>query len=115
MVRIEDVPRAIEARGYATDGALDIVVHAGEGETNRAGEEIAVSVRVTAGRAEVSAATRGAASALRTTRATLSSLLYGALKPSDAARLGLADADARTLARADAVFAMPPVAPVDAF
>ncbi len=115
MVRIEDVPRAIEARGYATDGVLDIVVHAAEGETNGAGEEIAVSVRVTGGRAEVSAATRGAASALRTTRATLSSLLYGGLKPSDAARLGLADADARTLARADAVLAMAPVAPVDAF
>jgi predicted acetyltransferase len=114
MVRIEDVPRAIEARGYAADGALDIVVHASEGETNGAGEEIAVSVRVAGGRAEVSAA-RGAAAALRTTRAALSSLLYGGLRASDAARLGLADADARTLARADAVFAMAPVAPIDAF
>jgi predicted acetyltransferase len=114
MVRIEDVPRAIEARGYAADGALDIVVHAREGETNGAGEDIAVSVRVAGGLAEVSAA-RGAAAALRTTRAGLASLLYGALRPSDAVRLGLADADGRTLARADAVFAMPPVAPIDAF
>lgn len=114
MVRIEDVPRAIEARGYAADGVLDLVVHAGEGETNGAGEEIAVSVRVASGRAGVSAA-RGVASALRTTRAGLASLLYGALRPSDAVRLGLADADARTLARADAVFAMAPVAPIDAF
>jgi len=114
MVRIEDIPRAIEARGYAADGALDLVVHAGEGETNGAGEEIAVSVRVAGGRAEVSAA-RGAAVALRTTRAGLASILYGALRPSDAVRLGLADADARTVARADAVFAMSPVAPIDAF
>jgi predicted acetyltransferase len=114
MVRIEDVPRAIEARGYGADGALDLVVHAGDGETNGAGDELAVSVRVTGGRAEVSAA-RGAAAALRTTRAGLASILYGALRPSHAVRLGLADADSRTLARADAVFAIAPVAPIDAF
>jgi predicted acetyltransferase len=114
MVRIEDLPRAIEARGYAADGSLDLVVHAGEGDTNGAGEEIAVSVRVAGGRAQVSAA-RGAAAALRTTRAGLASILYGALRPSDAVRLGLADADARTVGRADAVFAMSPVAPMDAF
>ena len=114
MVRIEDVPRAIEARGYAAEGSLDLVVHAGEGETSGAGEEIAVSVRVAGGRAQVSAA-RGAAAAVRTTRAGLASILFGALRPSDAVRLGLADADARTLARADAVFAMSPVAPMDAF
>ena len=114
MVRIEDVPRAIEARGYAADGAFDVVVHAGEGETNGAGDEIAVSVRVDGGRAEVSAA-RGAAAALRTTRAALASMLYGGLRPSDAVRLGLADADARTLARADAILSMAPLASVDPF
>jgi predicted acetyltransferase len=115
MVRIEDVPRAIEARGYAADGAFDVVVHAGDGEANGgAAEEIAVSVSVSGGRAEVSAA-RGASAALRTTRAALASLLYGALRPTDAVRLGLADADARTLARADAIFAMPPLLPIDPF
>ena len=102
MVRIEDIPRAIEARGYAADGALDLVVHAGEGETNGAGEE-------------KSKLASGPAALLRTTRAGLASILYGALRPSDAVRLGLADADARTVARADAVFAMSPVAPIDAF
>lgn len=114
MLRIEDVPRAIEARGYAADGALDVVVHAGDGETAGAAEEIAVSVRVEGGHAEVSSA-RGASAALRTTRAALASLLYGGLRPTDAVRLGLADADPRTLARADAIFAMPPLLPIDPF
>jgi predicted acetyltransferase len=114
MVRIEDISRAIEARGYAADGALDVVVHAGEGESGASGDEIAVSVRVDGGRAEVSAA-RGAAGALRTTRGALATVLYGGLRASDAVRLGLADADARTLARADAIFALAPLSPLDSF
>lgn len=114
MVRVEDVPRAIEARGYSTDGAFDLVVHASENGVNGAGDEIAVSIRVDNGHAEVSAA-RGAAGAIRTTRATLASLLYGGLRPSDACRMGLADADARTAARADAILAMPAPTPIDPF
>jgi predicted acetyltransferase len=114
MVRIEDVPRAIEARGYPTDGAFDLVVHTGQRDRNGAGDELAVSVRVADGHAEVSAA-RGAAGAIRTTRATLASLLYGGLRPSDAVRIGLADADARTLARVDAILAMPSPTTVDPF
>ena len=114
MVRIEDVPRAIEARGYPAEGAFDIVVHGGVRDGNGAGDELAVSVRVADGHAEVSAA-RGAAGAIRTTRATLASLLYGGLRPSDAVRMGLADADARTLARADAILAIAPPMPVDPF
>jgi predicted acetyltransferase len=114
MVRIEDVPRAFEARGYAADGTFDVVVHAGDGAANVAGDEIAVSVRVEQGRAEVSAA-RAAAAAFRTTKNVLASLLYGGLRPSDAVRLGLAAADPRTLARIDPIFAMAPLAPVDPF
>lgn len=119
MVRIEDIPRAIEARGYPADGAFDVVVHAGDGDEPSATngveqDEIAVSIRVEGGRAEVSAA-RGAAASLRTTRAGLASLLYGGLRPSDAVRMGLADADRRTLARADAILFMPPMLPLDAF
>jgi predicted acetyltransferase len=114
MVRIEDVPRAIEARGYSADGSFDIVVHAAEGEANGAGDEIAVSVAVEGGRAEVSSA-RGAKASLRTSRGVLASMLYGGLRASDAVRLGLADADARTLARADSILAMAPLAPVDPF
>jgi predicted acetyltransferase len=107
MLRIEDVPRALAARGYPADGALDVVV---DGKN----EELAVSVRVRDGRAEVSSPL-GAAAALRTTRSTLASVLYGGLRATDAARLGLLDADARTLARADAIFALPPLTPVDPF
>jgi predicted acetyltransferase len=103
MVRIEDVHRAIEARGYAADGSFDVVV----------ADEIAMSVRVDGGRAEVGAA-RGT-SALRAGRASLAAIFYGGLRPSDAARLGLVDADERTLARIDAIVAMPAVAPIDAF
>jgi predicted acetyltransferase len=116
MVRIEDVPRALEARGYSAEivGTLDVVVHADEAERLRGGEELAVSVHVEGGRAEVSAA-RGAAAALRTTRAALASVLYGGLRASDALRLGLVDADPRTIARAEAMFALAPMAPVDPF
>lgn len=114
MIRIEDVPRAIEARGYAAEGSFDVVVHAADGEVDGAGEEIAVSVHVAGGRAEVSAA-RAASGAIRTTKAALASILYGGLRLSDAVRLGLADADTRTLARADAILAVAPLAPVDPF
>ena len=114
MVRVEDVPRALEARGYRADGTFDVVVHAGPGDRSGAGDDLAVSVRVADGHAEVSAA-RGAAGAIRTTRATLASLLFGGLRASDAVRLGLADADPRTLARADAILGIPPPLPVDPF
>lgn len=114
MVRIEDVPRALESRGYAADGAFDVVVDAGEGASNGAGEEIAVSVSVADGRAHVSAA-RGAAGAIRTTRAGLASLLYGGLRLSDAARLRLAEADPRTVARVEPILAIAPPAPLDPF
>jgi predicted acetyltransferase len=116
MVRIEDVSRAIEARGYAADGSFDVIVRPHPGETNGAhGEdEIAVAVEVAGGRATVSPP-RAASSALRTSRAALASMLYGGLSASDAVKLGLADADPRTLARIDPVLAMPPVAPIDPF
>jgi len=104
MVRVEDVARAIEARGYAADGAFDVAVT----------DEIAVSVEVSGGRATVGSA-RSAAQAIRTTRAGLASLLYGGLGVRDAVQLGLAEADARTVERADAILALPPPAPIDPF
>jgi predicted acetyltransferase len=109
MVRVEDVPRAFEARGYAEDGAFDVVLLGDDGR-----EELAVSVRVLDGRAEVAAA-RGAAGAIRTSRSALASLLYGGLRLHDAQRLHLAVADPRTVARVDAVLALPPLAPVEPF
>jgi len=113
MVRIEDPTRAFEARGYLGEGAFDVAVHADEGFPSSA-EEMALSVRVTGGRAEVSAA-RAASSALRTTRGGLASMLYGGVRVTDAVRMVLAAADAKTAAHADAVLALPAVAPVDPF
>jgi predicted acetyltransferase len=104
MVRIEDAHRAIEARGYAADGAFDLVVE---------DDAMAMSVRVENGRAVVGPAKGGAS--MRLSRSALAGILYGGLTATDAARLGLAFAEARTLARIDGVVAMPPVAPVDAF
>jgi len=113
MVRVEDVTRAIEARGYAADGSFDVAILAGEA-SNGAADEIAVSVRVEDGRAEVASA-RAASSALRTTRGGLASILYGGVRVADAARLGLVEGDARTLARADLVLTLPPLLPIDPF
>lgn len=114
MIRIEDIPRAIAARGYRADGAIDIVVRSDPEDTTAPREDLAVSARITSGHADVSIA-RAVSGALRTTRATLASLLYGGLLPSDAVRMGLAEADARTLARADAILGLPSPLPVDPF
>lgn len=103
MVRIEDVHRAIEARGYAADAAFDVVVE----------DDAAMSVRIARGSAEVSAARGGGA--LRASRASLAAVFYGGLAASDAGRLGLVDADALTLAQIDEALSAPPVAPIDAF
>jgi predicted acetyltransferase len=108
MVRVEDVPRAIEARGYAAPTAFDLVIE---------DADTAVHVRVDGGRATVSAAEGGGG--LATSRRGLAAILYGGLRPADAVRLGVAEArrdpDGRILARADQALAIPPVAPLDAF
>ena len=114
MVRIEDVQRAIEARGYGADGTFDLVMTSGD-PASSAAEEMAVSVRVEGGRATVSAPNRDAREAIRTSRSGLASILYGGLRVGDAVRLGLADADPRISARAEAVLALAPPAPIDRF
>lgn len=105
MVRIEDVHRAIEARGYRAEGelAFDVVVD----------DEIAMAVSIAGGRASVSGARGGAV--LRASRATLAGIFYGGLRATDLARVGLLDADARLLERIDAIVALPPLAPIDSF
>jgi predicted acetyltransferase len=103
MIRIEDFTRAIEARGYSGAGAFDVVI----------GDELAMSVVVEDGRAEVGPA-RGGPS-VKTTRSGLAAILYGALPASRAVALGLADADPRTAARIDSIAAIPPVFVVDTF
>lgn len=114
MVRIEDVQRAIEARGYGADGTFDLVMTSGD-PSSSAAEEMAISVRVEGGRATVSAPNRDAREAIRTSRSGLASILYGGLRVGDAVRLGLADADPRITARAEPVLALAAPAPIDRF
>jgi predicted acetyltransferase len=113
MVRVEDVPRALGARGYTGSGVFDVIVRSPEGDE---ADGIAVGVRVRDGRAEVGPA-RGSlrSGALLTTRAGLAAIFFGGLSASDAVALGLAEADARVAARIDAIARIPPLAPVDAF
>lgn len=116
MVRIEDIPRSIEARGYpggAHAESFDVVVQSSD-PTKGAADEIAISVQVEGHRARVASA-RAAASAVRTTRAGLAAVLYGGVPLGAAVRLGLADADPRTVARVEPVLALPPPAPIDSF
>jgi predicted acetyltransferase len=104
MVRIEDMHRAIESRGYANgEATFDVVVD----------DEIAMAVTIADGRATVSGARGGAV--LRASRSTLAGIFYGGLPATSAARLGLADADARTIERIDALALLPPLAPIDPF
>src|SRR5262249_55377633 len=72
MIRIEDVPRALMARGYRGSGTFDIVVREAD-----ATEVVAACVRVRDGRADVGPARGGGA--LQTTRAGLAAIFYGAL------------------------------------
>ncbi|HVH45147.1 MAG TPA: GNAT family N-acetyltransferase [Labilithrix sp.] len=110
MLRIEDVPRAIAARGYRGSSSFDVVVRSTDEDEP---DVLAASVRVREGRAEVGPARGGGA--LRTTRAGLAAIFYGALSTADAVALGMAEADARTVARVDAVAKIPPLTPIDAF
>jgi predicted acetyltransferase len=109
MVRLEDVPRAIAARGYAADGAFDLVIEDARQTL------IAAGVRVKSGTAEVGPPRGGSGRALRTTRAGLGAILYGGLAASDAVALGLAEGEAATVRRVDAIARMHPLDPIDAF
>ncbi len=100
MVRLGNLTRAIEARGYPADGAFDLVI-----------EEEALRVVVTEGRATVNPARRPK-SPLTTTRAGLAAILYGALPVQDAIDLGLAETEDPRIA---AILALRPLAPIDAF
>lgn len=103
MVRLVDVRRALLARRYAVDGAIDLVI---DGEPG-------VHLAVASGRAELLAA-RGT-SPVTIDRAALGAILVGGLAPTDAARLGWARGDEAHLARADAIFATPPFFALDAY
>jgi predicted acetyltransferase len=103
MVRILDVDRAMEARGYLADGSLDVEVG-----------DRAVHVEVANGRASV--LPRRGGPWIRTERAALAAVLYGGLAPSDGARLGWLTADEpSTLALADRLFGLPRFFAQDSF
>jgi len=103
MVRLVDIARALEARGWAEDGALSLEVD---------GAKVGLTSR--AGKARVTGAELGTDLVL--SRAALAAIAFGALAPSAAARIGwLRGRDASTLARADAIFAMAPYFAIDPF
>jgi predicted acetyltransferase len=103
MVRLVDAAHAIEARGFAGEGAIDLALDGRE----------PVGVEVRNGRATVVPA--AGRPRLAIDRASFGAVLYGGLAPTDAARLGWARADAGTLSLADALFASPPFHSPDPF
>lgn len=114
MIRVEDIPRALAARGYVGSGSFDVVVH---GSSAREDDIlIAASVRVKEGRAEVGPLSRHVGGALHTTRSGIAAIFYGGLSSTDAVRLDLAKVDdARVALRIDAIAQLPPLSPIDAF
>lgn len=115
MVRIEDVPRALVARGYR-GGRAGLEMRAFDVVVREPGERdvvLAASVRVRDGRAEVGPARGGPA--LETTRGGLGAIFYGGLAASDAVALGIAEASERLASQLDAVVAIPPLSAVDSF
>jgi predicted acetyltransferase len=104
MIRLTDVPRAIEARGYRAGGSFDVVVP---------DDALAIGVRIEDGRAEVGPAKGGGA--LRTTRAGLGALLFGGLTLEGAVEMGMAEVDVRIADRAANALRIAPLGPIDAF
>lgn len=109
MLRIGDVPRALEARGYVEDGAFELVVRDVDAPP------ASVSVRVRHGRARVLTGRARSRAVLSATPAGLAAMLYGGLTVADAVALGLAEANPETVARTDRLLRLPPMTPVDAF
>ncbi len=114
MIRIEDVPRALAARGYAASGAFDVVVRSADRDERDDDDVIALGVRVRDGRAEIGPP-NGRGAAFETTRAGLAAVFYGALPASAAVALGIADTDPRLAAKLDVIARLPPLTPFDAF
>jgi predicted acetyltransferase len=104
MLRLLDVPRAVEARGYSSDGAIDVAIDGAP----------AVSIRIEGGLGRIGPGTSGPL--LQVDRASLGAILYGGLPPSQAARIGWLSADSEaTLRLADALFNHPPFFALDPF
>jgi predicted acetyltransferase len=112
MVRLVDVKRALEARGYAEDGEVSIGV---------AEPREAFRIRAQGGRATVEPIPYGQAPMLLLDRAALGAMVYGGLSPSDAVCLGWMEptgssaAFENAVALADGVFRIPPYFSFDPF
>ncbi len=131
MVRLVDVARAIGARKYPEDGAIDVAIDgasalgagtprsdgaAGSERGPRSTPDLrpALKVTISRGRAKVSVAERSRAP-LVIGRAALGAVMFGGIAASDAARLGWAHGEASTLARADTLFATAPFFALDSY
>jgi predicted acetyltransferase len=108
MVRLTDVTRALEARGYAADGAVTLAV-------NHEGRTEAVHVDVARGAASVTPTSTVPSDALAIDHAALGAVLFGGLAVREAVDLGWARALPATALRADALFALPPFFALDPF
>lgn len=108
MLRIVDVARALEARGYALRAHVTLDV---------AGKLWDVDVRD--GRPRVTPVAPAAAADMMADlgldEATLASVAFGGLRVSQACALGLARATPARLAELDALFALPPFSVLDSF
>jgi predicted acetyltransferase len=101
LVRITDVEKAFEARGYLVDGVFAINV-----------DDRRLGVAVKGGRATVG---KPRGPVVTTTRRALAALLFGGLGLRQAVTFGLAEVESKALSRIDSVLRLPPVVPFDPF
>jgi hypothetical protein len=117
-VRLADPARALTLRGYSADGALTLKIN----ET-AASPPKTLHLVVRKGQGEITDEASGAGVAkseqqgatLALGLPTLGSIIAAGQRPSDAASLGLVQADATTVATADALFAGPRFQCLDPF
>lgn len=102
MLRVLDLRRALEVRGWADDGTFAVDV---------GGERWAVHVEEGRARAQ----TPKDEPVLKLDRTTLAEVLFGGLRVEDAMRLGRASGDAPAIAEAARMLAGPPFSWVDEF
>jgi predicted acetyltransferase len=97
MIRLHDTHKALEARGYASDGQLTLAL----------GSDESWHLEVSGGGARVSKASRPC-DLLFPDSASLAMVAFGGLRPSQAARAGLVESrDPRALRLADELFSLP--------
>jgi predicted acetyltransferase len=112
MVRLLDIARAFEARGYSRGGQA---VGGGRRELSFDIDGDVFGLAVEHGRGHAVTTTRDLPR-LTLSQPALAAILYGALLPSDAARLGWLAADhADALTLADELLALPPYFALDPF